>query len=244
MPQQHTTLDQVKFMSEWFMSWSEMQREDFLPVLMQAYQPKDHLNGLVGGYESLSSQGRRPSLFDCQMKLFQDWFGSWTETEQQSLLEQLQEVDPEFMVQYDKKLRADPSQEEATQPECGVDDVHNPPSSLSSPPSTLPRSHSPHDSGLDEPSTDNEHAEPQSLDSSRDKEDTAPAGQSLMDDASTPSSAVKAATNVNTVRSDAQGEEAFNMDDLANGLAESQNTAGPGTEETTSPAACEAVAEH
>lgn len=58
------------------MSWSEMQREDFLPVLMQAYQPKDHLNGLVGSYESLSSQGRRPSLFDCQVCTFV-FLASW-----------------------------------------------------------------------------------------------------------------------------------------------------------------------
>lgn len=67
MPQQHTPRDQVKFLSQWFLSWSEMQREDFLPVLLQAYQPQDNLNGLVGGYEALGGRGRRPSLFDCQV---------------------------------------------------------------------------------------------------------------------------------------------------------------------------------
>lgn len=70
MPQQHTTLDQVNFLGQWFISWSEMQREDFLPILVQAYQPKDHINGLLGGIDSISLQGRRPSLFDCQVGCF------------------------------------------------------------------------------------------------------------------------------------------------------------------------------
>lgn len=177
------------------------------------------------------------------MKLFHDWFGAWTEVERQSLLEHLREVDPEFMHQYEKKLMGEASQE-VTQPECGGDESHNPPSSLSSPPSTLPRSHSPHDSGLDEPSTDNEHTEPQSLDTSRDKEDTTPAGHSPVDDVSTPPPTWKVATNVTACRNDVQGEEVFNMDDLANGLAESQNIAKADPGDTTSAGACEAVAEH
>lgn len=246
MPQQHTTADQVNFLSQWFMSWSEMQREDFLPVLTQAYQPKDNLNGLVGGYESLGSQGRRPSLFDCQMKLFHEWFGAWTETERQTLLEHLREVDPEFMHQYEKRLKGEASQEEATQSECAGDEGHNPPSSLSSPPSTLPRSHSPHDSGLDEPSTDTEHAEPQSLDSGHDKEDTTPTGHSAVGGV-TVSTVGKVEANVTVCKIDDQDKDVYNMDDLANGLHDSQNITRvtvPGPGEVTSPTACEAVAEH
>ena len=181
------------------------------------------------------------------MKLFHDWFGAWTEIEQQTLLEQLREMDPEFMHQYEKKLSGEASQEEVNSPECGGDEGHNPPSSLSSPPSTLPRSHSPHDSGLDEPSTDTEHTEPQSLESSRDKEDTTLAGQSPVNDPSTPPPAGKISINVTGSKTDVHREDVFNMDDLANGLARSQNitaiTVG-GPEETTSPTICEVVAEH
>lgn len=177
------------------------------------------------------------------MKLFHDWFAAWTEAERQSLLEHLREVDSDFMLQYEKKLRGEASQEEVTQPECGGDEGHNPPSSLSSPPSTLPRSHSPHDSGLDEPSTDTEHVEPQSLESSHDKEDVTPAGHSPVAEASTPSPTGKVATNVTACKNDVQDEEVFNMDDLANGLAQSQNTTKADPEDT-SLTSCETVAEH
>lgn len=169
MPQQYTTGDQVRYLCEWFTSWSEMQREDFVPILAQAYFPKDHINGLLGGINDLSVGARRPSLFDCQVKLFHDWFANWTEAERTRLIEYLRETDSDFMTLYEKKVSGsidgvrdtpsiDPSEE-------GI----NPPSSLSSPPSTLPRSHSPHDSGLDEPEpSDSDHTEPHSLDSCHD----------------------------------------------------------------------------
>ncbi|KAK4319572.1 hypothetical protein Pmani_009512 [Petrolisthes manimaculis] len=177
MPQQHTTLDQVNFLGQWFISWSEMQREDFLPILVQAYQPKDHINGLLGGIDSISLQGRRPSLFDCQVKLFHDWFVSWTEGERERLLQHLREVDPDFMAQFDKQISGieSPQEEAAIQSECTEESLNNPSSSVSSPPSTLPRSHSPHDSGLDEPPSDGDHTGPHSLDSSHDTDDVAAA---------------------------------------------------------------------
>ncbi|XP_066990394.1 uncharacterized protein C14orf119 isoform X2 [Macrobrachium rosenbergii] len=164
MPQQHTTTDQVKFLAQWFTAWSEMQREDFLPILVQAYHPKDHINGLLGGIDSLKIQGRRPSLFDCQVKLFHDWIGSWTENERIELLEEIRQIDPDFMSQYDKEVRGESSRDISPPADCG-EESQNPPSSVSSPPSTLPRSHSPHDSGLDEPPSDSDHTEPHSLDS-------------------------------------------------------------------------------
>nr|XP_027215135.1 uncharacterized protein C14orf119-like [Penaeus vannamei] len=118
MPQQHTTADQVNFLTQWFTSWSEMQREDFMPILIQAYQPKDHINGLLGGMDALTVHGRRPSLFDCQVKLFHDWYGNWAESEKSRLLEQLRAADPDFMAQYDKQISSSSSgaQEESPAP--------------------------------------------------------------------------------------------------------------------------------
>ncbi|XP_064091105.1 uncharacterized protein C14orf119-like isoform X2 [Macrobrachium nipponense] len=119
MPQQHTTTDQVKFLAQWFTAWSEMQREDFLPILVQAYHPKDHINGLLGGIDSLKIQGRRPSLFDCQVKLFHDWIGSWTENERTELLEEMRQIDPSFMSQYDKEVRGESSRDVSPPADCG-----------------------------------------------------------------------------------------------------------------------------
>lgn len=169
MPQQYTTGDQVRYLCEWFSSWSEMQREDFVPILAQAYFPKDHINGLLGGINDLSVGARRPSLFDCQVKLFHDWFANWTDAERTRLLEYLRETDPDFMILYEKKVSGSIDVVHDTPSIDPSEESINPPSSLSSPPSTLPRSHSPHDSGLDEPEpSDSDHTEPHSLDSCHD----------------------------------------------------------------------------
>ncbi|XP_071527545.1 uncharacterized protein [Panulirus ornatus] len=230
MPHQHTTVDQVNFLSQWFVSWSEMQREDFLPILVQAYQPRDHINGLLGGIESLSVQGRRPSLFDCQIKLFHDWFGTWTENERNRLLEHLREIDPGFMSQYDKKIYGEPSQDDApSHPECG-EESQNPPSSVSSPPSTLPRSHSPHDSGLDEPPSDSDHTEPHSLDSCNDPEDVASAGSLSVNDAFTSSATMKSAGAPTAQFDSSQGDESLKLESVANGAAEAVKTVPTGEE--------------
>lgn len=183
MPQQHTAVDQVNFLGQWFLTWSEMQREDFLPILVQAYHPNDHINGLLGGIDSLHIQGRRPSLFDCQVKLFHDWFGTWAENERNRLLEHLRDIDPDFMSQFDKKAGGETCQEDALSPAECVEEGHNASSSASSPPSTLPRSHSPHDSGLDEPPNDSDHTEPHSIDSCHDAENVVSSNFLLVNDA-------------------------------------------------------------
>ena len=74
MPQQYTTQDQVRYLSEWFNTWSELQRDDFLPVLAQALAPAANLNGLIGGVTSMNVTGRPPSLFDCQVRKCGSYF--------------------------------------------------------------------------------------------------------------------------------------------------------------------------
>ncbi|KAG7168307.1 uncharacterized protein LOC121867159 [Homarus americanus] len=239
MPQQHTAVDQVNFLGQWFVTWSEMQREDFLPILVQAYYPKDHINGLLGGIDSLHIQGRRPSLFDCQVKLFHDWFSTWTENDRSHLLQHLREVDVEFMSQFDKKISGELSQEDIpSQAECG-EEGQNPPSSVSSPPSTLPRSHSPHDSGLDEPPSDSDHTEPHSLDLYHDAEGMASSSSLPMNDApSSLSSATKYIANPAN-----QGDESLKLECVLNGSSEPMMTAPAAEESASSSTAKETLGE-
>lgn len=173
--------------------------------------------------------------------MFHDWFGTWTENERSRLLEHLREIDPGFMSQYDKKVHGEPSQEDApSQPEC-AEEGQNPPSSVSSPPSTLPRSHSPHDSGLDEPPSDSDHTEPHSLDSCHDPEDVASASSVSVSDALTPSSATTKSTTGPAEQYDSsQGDELHKVESMANGVGEDLKTVpteemadSPTTEETS-----------
>lgn len=146
-----------------------------------------------------------------QVKLFHDWFVTWAEGERERLLKHLREVDPDFMTQFDKQVSGieSPQEEAAIQSECAEESLNNPSSSVSSPPSTLPRSHSPHDSGLDEPPSDGDHTEPHSLDSSHDTEDVAAivvtSGNVSTGDSSEPQSAKSAVPivpNINEVEED------------------------------------------
>lgn len=156
------------------------------------------------------------------MKLFQDWFTSWTEAERHRLLEQFREEDPDFMTQYDKAISGeDTSQPEdtaATHSECG-EESQNSPSSVSSPPSTLPRSHSPHDSGLDEPPSDSDHTEPHSLDSSHEVEAAESTGSPPVSETQSPVAADKVATSP-TQSSSVQADESPKSDNVTNGISE------------------------
>ncbi|KAF2368584.1 Protein of unknown function DUF4508, partial [Trinorchestia longiramus] len=107
MPQHHTTGDQVQFVGEWFRSWSEMQRSDFLPSLVKELRPSHHMNGnlheclgnlaLAGASnDGASSSNRPPSIFNCQVKLFHDWVVGWSSEERAKLLMLLREADSSF----------------------------------------------------------------------------------------------------------------------------------------------------
>lgn len=180
------------------------------------------------------------------MKLFQDWFTSWNESERTRLLEQFREEDPDFMAQYDKAIRGEEaSQSDATPTQSECEEGQNPPSSVSSPPSTLPRSHSPHDSGLDEPPSDSDHTEPHSLDSSHDVEAVASSGSPAVSETQSPPQAQhtsqtsqsppstdKSASSL-TNPSSTQQDETPKSDKVTNGVAEpSKNSKeGAGTKQ-------------
>ena len=67
MPQKYTSSDQVKFLGEWFDTWSDYQKDDFLPILRNAVLSDNHVNGISNDMSEIKLTGRRPSLFDCQV---------------------------------------------------------------------------------------------------------------------------------------------------------------------------------
>ncbi|CAG0880477.1 unnamed protein product [Cyprideis torosa] len=97
--------NQQRYLCEWFASWSEMQKDDFLPILLQetVAPAQDNLpkeNGLVDLVAELGIKGRPPSLFKCQVKLFTEWFPKWSGKEKQEFLEKLRNIDSTFMEHY------------------------------------------------------------------------------------------------------------------------------------------------
>ncbi|EZA60484.1 hypothetical protein DMN91_010515 [Ooceraea biroi] len=97
---------QLRYMIEWFQEWSEMQRSDFLGVLLESCGPSGLVNGLVTGMEKLGCEesDRPPSLFQCRVKLFREWSSNWSQREKDSLLTAIKNTDSKFAEKYEEKL--------------------------------------------------------------------------------------------------------------------------------------------
>lgn len=98
---------QLRYITEWFQEWSEMQRGDFLTVLLERCGPAPLVNGLLPGMENLGCKedsNRPPSLFQCRIKLFREWSNNWSQQEKDSLLVSIKNIDPAFAEKYEEKL--------------------------------------------------------------------------------------------------------------------------------------------
>lgn len=100
---------QLRYMTSWFQEWSEMQRSDFLEVLLKFWAPPEKLmNGLLSEMENLSCEGsdRYPSLFQCRVGIFRKWSNTWTQSEKDSFLASLKDMDSKFVEKYEERLSA------------------------------------------------------------------------------------------------------------------------------------------
>jgi len=69
-----TTVDgELRYMIQWFNEWSELQREDFLPILVDYLSKENsgvYVNGVVSSIPSMSCEDKPMSLFQCRVSLF------------------------------------------------------------------------------------------------------------------------------------------------------------------------------
>ena len=108
---------QLRYIVEWFQEWSEMQRNDFLDVLLEQCGPAGLVNGLVSRMENLGyAEGseRPPSLFQCRVKLFREWSNNWSQQEKESVLASIKYTDHAFAEKYEEKLSALVSEEKSS----------------------------------------------------------------------------------------------------------------------------------
>lgn len=121
---------EFRYVVQWFSEWSDFQREDFVPVLasyLAAATPtgggtkSPYVNGIIGGMASLSGQDKPMSLFQCRVKLFNDWSIKWPESQREKILERLTELDADFGRQVQRELSG-----EATTPATQVPPTTNP----------------------------------------------------------------------------------------------------------------------
>lgn len=103
-----TIVAQIRYLLQWFGEWSEMERGDFLPVLVHGFGASSGaVNGLLPILESLCKEDGRPlSLFKCRIKLFTEWIQTWSDDDKESFLTGIRSMDMDFAQRFEQKASA------------------------------------------------------------------------------------------------------------------------------------------
>lgn len=95
---------EFRYIVQWFKEWSELQRDDFVPVLVgylmqvgsaasENASAQVYMNGVVHAVANTGIHERPMSLFQCRIKLFREWSIKWPEEFKQKLLQKITEID-------------------------------------------------------------------------------------------------------------------------------------------------------
>jgi hypothetical protein len=87
----------------WFQGWSEMQKNDFLKHLLEKAIP-EKVCTLFDAMHALNVQDKPPSIFQCQLKLFSQWFNEWTDSERNEFMRQLEICDSIFVDHFNQQV--------------------------------------------------------------------------------------------------------------------------------------------
>ncbi|XP_002728412.1 uncharacterized protein C14orf119 homolog [Rattus norvegicus] len=96
-PMSYITSQEMKCVLQWFASWSGLQWERFLQDLV-AKAVLGKMQSLLDGLEqlSVSATSQPPCIFECQLRLWDQWFRSWAEQEGNDCVSQLEVREADF----------------------------------------------------------------------------------------------------------------------------------------------------
>ncbi|XP_053351906.1 uncharacterized protein C14orf119 homolog [Clarias gariepinus] len=99
----YVTLQEQRCVINWFLGWGCPQKECFLQDLISKAVP-GKVCSLLEHLNKLQVKDHSPNIFDCQLRLWTQWFDTWTEEERNAFLTSLEEKDPMFVGQFYKEL--------------------------------------------------------------------------------------------------------------------------------------------
>ncbi|KAF3698964.1 putative protein C14orf119 -like protein [Channa argus] len=98
-PISYVTLQEQRCVLSWFQGWTAIQRERFLQDLLgKAVRGK--VCTLLDSLSLLQVKDHLPNIFECQLRLWSQWFDSWGEEERNHFLHMLEERDPDFVAHF------------------------------------------------------------------------------------------------------------------------------------------------
>ncbi|KAK6183225.1 hypothetical protein SNE40_010746 [Patella caerulea] len=93
------TEKELQCVLHWFQGWSPMQKDDFLKDMVDKAVP-NNVDALFDAMDTMTVADKPPSIFQCQIKLFSQWFQGWNNAERNQLIQQLQILDPNFVAKF------------------------------------------------------------------------------------------------------------------------------------------------
>ena len=64
----------------------------------------EKVSTLFDALGSLDVQDKPPSIFKCQMQLFNQWFEGWTDKERNECMRKIEEIDAEFIARFNEAV--------------------------------------------------------------------------------------------------------------------------------------------
>lgn len=98
-PISYVTLQEQRCVLSWFQGWNIPQRERFMQDLLGKAVP-GKVCTLLDSLSTLQVKDKLPNIFECQLRLWTQWFESWEEEERNHFLHILEEKDPGFVAQF------------------------------------------------------------------------------------------------------------------------------------------------
>ncbi|XP_070831088.1 uncharacterized protein C14orf119 homolog [Chaetodon trifascialis] len=98
-PISYVSLQEQRCVLSWFQGWTGNQRERFLQDLLGKAVP-GKVCTLLDSLSTLQVKDRLPNIFECQLRLWTQWFESWGEEERNHFLHMLEECDPVFVAHF------------------------------------------------------------------------------------------------------------------------------------------------
>ncbi|XP_038156430.1 uncharacterized protein C14orf119 homolog [Cyprinodon tularosa] len=95
-PISYVTFQEQRCVLSWFQGWNAPQKERFLQDLVGKAVP-GKVCTLLDSLSTLQVKDKLPNIFECQLRLWTQWFESWGEDERNHFLHMLEEKDPMFV---------------------------------------------------------------------------------------------------------------------------------------------------
>ncbi|XP_072543048.1 uncharacterized protein C14orf119 homolog [Salminus brasiliensis] len=103
VPVSYVTLQEQRCVLSWFLGWGPSQKERFLQDLISKAVP-GKVSSLLEQLNTLQVKDRPPNIFECQLRLWTQWFETWSEDERNAFLNSLEERDPIFVSHFYRGL--------------------------------------------------------------------------------------------------------------------------------------------